>query len=1123
MCGVPHFFSLFLCEVSIGWRPCARSSGSGFFRNSPVLYQFRSSAFKRFGILLALLVGLCSSPLPWKVSASGHYDEWGYWIDDPGYTDPGYTDPGYTDPGYTDPGYTDPGYTDPWYTDPGYTGPSWDTDSDGDGIPDLEEIFGFPVSNWVYESHSLWTEFWDADAGTNTNVDLGWSNWVEGTIIVYTSPYTADTDGDGIPDGWERNNGLNPDKASDGSDDFDGDGLSNLLEYQNGSFLWVADSDRDGLTDGEEVWVFGSNPLDPLDPLDQGAVPVMGGPESGGPGTGTESGSTETGGPEPIAETGGTETGGGEPPVLTVEWLTWQGERFADILAIDPEAPEAHAEGDADEDGLSNFEEFLLGSDPRNPDSDGDGLLDGWEVGGLVMDFDIEYAENFDWDAYSGGDEEEAAPDLSGTFYGEYQFQTSWDLYFDGQYSGYINTDPSVPVIGTGYAMTRYYETRDSVGSLSGSSYETINLSAFYDSDGVLVFSEPGWKLNANGTPGPADGWEFNSAGTLVPIESTMPPPPSEDEGDPTVPAEDWTQHYDEVLGMWVGVLTTDSYTATWWWITTDPLDADTDSDDMPDGWEYQNWLNPTDPADSLVDPDQDDLDNATEYLHGTDPWVADTDGDGLSDGDEVKVHESDPIDPDDPVLGGGNSTSPTTGTGTTGTGTTGTGTTTDGTSTPNLFESAEWIAWVAEKFRAEADSVVTGGNADPDKDGLTNHQEYLHGTDPNVADTDGDGLSDAIEVNGFYLIIGSSWGLYFTDPLAADSDGDGVSDGAEFAAKTSPTTASYSGGLFADNSGGSSGSELEDLNGNGIPDTWEIAHGAYSVVISYGESMLVSPFAEPWGDHDNDGLSNFEEYQRGTDPTMPDSDGDGLSDGDEANVGFTVAVQVTHTETIGMLEWDEASQSYISVFYENTYTVPEYQTQYTDPTKADTDDDGLSDGDERLLGLNPNDPSDGLADADGDGLSFAMEYYLGTDPANPDTDGDLLPDGWEVAHGFDPLDPSDGLLDDEDNDGVPNGNAFASGGAAAVFGSGSAQWGRATTTRDTDGDGISDYDELLNGTDPFDPADAPSAPQPPPPPCNPTGGNGDSDGDGISDRDELQKGTDPFDPRDPPPPPRTP
>ena len=193
-------------------------------------------------------MGLCSSPLPWKVSASGYYDEWGYWIDDPGYTDLWYTDPG--------------------YTDPGYTGPSWDTDFDGDGIPDLEEIFGFPVSNWVYESHSLWPEFWDADAGTNTNVDLGWSNWVEGTIIVYTSPYTADTDGDGIPDGWERNNGLNPDKASDGSDDFDGDGLSNLLEYQNGSFLWVADSDRDGLTDGEEVWVFGTNPLDPLDPLD---------------------------------------------------------------------------------------------------------------------------------------------------------------------------------------------------------------------------------------------------------------------------------------------------------------------------------------------------------------------------------------------------------------------------------------------------------------------------------------------------------------------------------------------------------------------------------------------------------------------------------------------------------------------------------------------------------------------------------------------------------------------------------------------------------------------------------------------------------------------------------------
>jgi len=44
--------------------------------------------------------------------------------------------------------------------------------------------------------------------------------------------------------------------------------------------------------------------------------------------------------------------------------------------------------------------------------------------------------------------------------------------------------------------------------------------------------------------------------------------------------------------------------------------------------------------------------------------------------------------------------------------------------------------------------------------------------------------------------------------------------------------------------------------------------------------------------------------------------------------------------------------------------------------------------------------------DSDGDGLSDDEERLLGTDPFNPDTDGDGYPDGLEVALGSDPLDP---------------------------------------------------------------------------------------------------------------------
>ncbi len=67
----------------------------------------------------------------------------------------------------------------------------------------------------------------------------------------------------------------------------------------------------------------------------------------------------------------------------------------------------------------------------------------------------------------------------------------------------------------------------------------------------------------------------------------------------------------------------------------------------------------------------------------------------------------------------------------------------------------------------------------DPDRDGLTNLQEFQQGTDPNNPDTDGDGLNDGDEVN-----------KYHTNPLLADTDGDLIPDGVEVQTGTSPTSA---------------------------------------------------------------------------------------------------------------------------------------------------------------------------------------------------------------------------------------------------------------------------------------------------------------------------------------------
>ncbi|HEV7731219.1 MAG TPA: choice-of-anchor Q domain-containing protein [Candidatus Binatia bacterium] len=62
-----------------------------------------------------------------------------------------------------------------------------------------------------------------------------------------------DSDGDGIPNDWETEHGMNPNAAGDASVDTDGDGLTALEEYRLGTDPDDGDSDDDGFGDGAEV------------------------------------------------------------------------------------------------------------------------------------------------------------------------------------------------------------------------------------------------------------------------------------------------------------------------------------------------------------------------------------------------------------------------------------------------------------------------------------------------------------------------------------------------------------------------------------------------------------------------------------------------------------------------------------------------------------------------------------------------------------------------------------------------------------------------------------------------------------------------------------------------------
>src|SRR5256885_771078 len=57
----------------------------------------------------------------------------------------------------------------------------------------------------------------------------------------FNGTHTRDTDGDGMPDWWEVQYGLNP-NFNDAAGDADGDGISNLVEYNSGSNPIMPDS-----------------------------------------------------------------------------------------------------------------------------------------------------------------------------------------------------------------------------------------------------------------------------------------------------------------------------------------------------------------------------------------------------------------------------------------------------------------------------------------------------------------------------------------------------------------------------------------------------------------------------------------------------------------------------------------------------------------------------------------------------------------------------------------------------------------------------------------------------------------------------------------------------------------
>jgi len=127
-------------------------------------------------------------------------------------------------------------------------------------IPDKISSTGFYRDTWALKLGINVLHLYTVDTESNAS---------EKTIqITYDPAYNTpggDNDGDGMPNQWETDHGLNPTSAegvNGATGDLDNDTMTNLEEYRRGTLPNSPNSDSDTLTDDFEVRL-GTNPLEP--------------------------------------------------------------------------------------------------------------------------------------------------------------------------------------------------------------------------------------------------------------------------------------------------------------------------------------------------------------------------------------------------------------------------------------------------------------------------------------------------------------------------------------------------------------------------------------------------------------------------------------------------------------------------------------------------------------------------------------------------------------------------------------------------------------------------------------------------------------------------------------------
>ena len=115
--------------------------------------------------------------------------------------------------------------------------------------------------NWTTFTRDLQRDLKEAQPGNEILYIEAFLIRGNGLVDYVSTLFFADVDKDMLPDQFEINNGLDPVDSSDANKDSDGDGLSNIDEFNAETNINKSDTDNDGLNDFHEIKTFKTDPL----------------------------------------------------------------------------------------------------------------------------------------------------------------------------------------------------------------------------------------------------------------------------------------------------------------------------------------------------------------------------------------------------------------------------------------------------------------------------------------------------------------------------------------------------------------------------------------------------------------------------------------------------------------------------------------------------------------------------------------------------------------------------------------------------------------------------------------------------------------------------------------------